>query len=123
MGSIVAALATRQQRDIQLRGYVNPIEVVDLPYRVPRLGVNAALEQYAPEELNRQLSLMQSANITWVRQIINWEDIQPESETYVWDPIDEIVSAFERYPSLEPVIVLTGSPTWARVTNADSPGA
>jgi O-antigen ligase len=81
-GSIFAALGTAEQRDRDLRGYVNPAQSADLPYAVPRPGVNAELTQYALDDegrasvdginavrtLDSVLDQMQAAGVYWVRQ-------------------------------------------------------
>ncbi|MBZ0301011.1 MAG: hypothetical protein K8J31_14785, partial [Anaerolineae bacterium] len=61
LGSLTTALATAAERDFQLRGYVDATRDADLPYQVPRLGVNAELTQYDYETLDRQLERMQQA--------------------------------------------------------------
>ena len=83
-GSLVAVLAAQTERDFQLRGYVDPTTTTDLPYRVPRLGVNAELLQYTGEELALHLDLMQAAHITWIRQYARWDEIEPTSGAYDW---------------------------------------
>ncbi|MBC7810186.1 MAG: hypothetical protein H7175_03525, partial [Burkholderiales bacterium] len=70
LGSAVAVWATVQERDENLRGYVDASQNGDLPFRVPRLGVNAELTQYPLVELEQQLDLMETAHIHWVRQFV-----------------------------------------------------
>lgn len=113
LGAVVAALATTQQRDFNLRGYVDATKTQDLPYRVPRLGVNVDLTQYDSESLTAQLEQMQSADIHWVRQLIHWQSVEPQQGHYTWDVWDDIFSSLSRFPSLEPVVVFVGSPQWA----------
>lgn len=117
-GSAVAALATIQYRDWELRGYVDATQTTALPYAVPRLGVNASLEQYTPQQLTNQLDLMASANVTWVRQIISWENIEPNPGEYEWEQWDAIVNQVAQHPNLELIAVLYGAPKWARVEQA-----
>jgi hypothetical protein len=45
-----AVIVTQQARDYDLRGYVDATRTTHIPYRVPRLGVNADLLQYSPDE-------------------------------------------------------------------------
>lgn len=113
-GSLTAAFATIHQRDEQLRGYVDATKMLDLPYRVPRLGVNASLEQYTNEELARHLGRMQNAGVVWVRQFAYWDQIEPTADEYQWQTWDRIVTALRRYPRLRLVAVLMNSPAWAR---------
>lgn len=123
-GSVTAAFATIQQRDADLRGYVDPTQNANLPFRVPRLGVNAALEQYTPAELRQQLDLMQSANVTWVRQMVPWGEIEPQPGEQDWSQWDAIIEALDEYPELQLIPVLHGAPAWARTERAaDHPTA
>lgn len=113
IGSVMAALATQSERDYQLRGYRDATTDINLPYRVPRLGVNAELSQYSPQELIHNLDLMVNANVHWVRQLIRWDEIEPEPGHYQWDVLDQIIPVFVQYPTLSLVPVLVNSPEWA----------
>lgn len=115
LGSIVAAGATERDRRFDLRGYVDPLEADALPNRVPLLGVNAELTQYNAEALDIHLALMRSAHITWVRQLVRWDDVEPEPGTYDWSEWDVIAEAFRRQPDLALLPVFVQSPDWARV--------
>jgi O-antigen ligase len=114
LGSLVTAFASLQEQNEQLRGYADASQDANLPFFVPRLGVNAELTQYTPDELNRQLDLMQQMHVTWVRQIFYWNDIQPAPNTYEWAKWDRIVQAVSQRPTLRLVAVLFTSPEWAR---------
>jgi O-antigen ligase len=116
-GAFVAVFSTIQQRDFNLRGYVDPAQNADLPFRVPRLGINAELTQYAPDELLSQFDLMQAAHIIWVRQFFTWDAIEPERGVYNWDKWDALVDAFRQVPNLRLIAVLNNSPSWARESN------
>ncbi|MGQ9887090.1 MAG: O-antigen ligase family protein [Aggregatilineales bacterium] len=109
--------ATASHKAFALRGYVDPLTNAHLPYRVPRLGVNAELTQYQGQELNAQLEAMRTAHVTWVRQFFPWDLIEPQPGVYAWDVWDRIVSAVSRYPDLRLVAVLVNTPTWARPPN------
>src|SRR5690606_26933953 len=113
-GSLVTLLGTHQQQRTQLRGYIDPIQDASLPFRIPRLGVNADLTQYSEEELEANLDLMQQAGIVWVRQFVHWDEIQPEADTWTWDQWDRIIGAVASRDSLKLVPVLYRTPTWAR---------
>ncbi|MDX1995822.1 MAG: O-antigen ligase family protein [bacterium] len=114
IGSVVALLGTRQERDFQLRGYVDATRSADLPFRVPRLGVNADLTQYDPENLRRNLELMRTAHIHWVRQEVRWDEIEPRQGDYQWEQWDNITEEIARFPELRLVAVFVNSPEWAR---------
>jgi O-antigen ligase len=121
LGSLVAVLATLQARDEQLRGYVNPLDDAPLPHRVPRLGVNAELRQYTETGLRDQLTRMSALGVTWVRQFVDWDQIEPERGTFNWSAWDTIAGAFRDYPELQAVAVLNNSPAWARDPRAPEP--
>ncbi len=120
-GALVAVFSTIQQRDFNLRGYVDPSQNADLPFRVPRLGVNAELTQYTPDELLAQFELMKSAHVTWVRQFFPWDAIEPERGVYDWDKWDTLVDGFRQQPDLRLIAVLVNSPSWTR--ESDNPTA
>lgn len=102
-GGVLGALATQQQRDYALRGYVDAAQSAELPYRIPRRGVNADLRQYGPAELRQHLAWMEAAHITWVRQFMR----MPEDGALDLVTWDDIFNALIDYPKLRPVIVLT----------------
>ncbi len=121
-GSLAALGASLQARDFALRGYRDASQTSNLPFWTPRLGINAELTQYSPEELAENLELMRAANITWVRQFVRWDEIENSAGEYNWEPLDIIVSAFEDDPSLKLIPVLVNSPAWTRSFN-ESPFA
>jgi O-antigen ligase len=110
---LVALFGTIQARDTALRGYRNPLQTTELPFWMPRLGVNAELLQYDSQALQANLDRMQAANIHWVRQFFAWDDIEPEQGNYDWDKYDDIVEQFRENPDLQLVAVLAYSPEWA----------
>jgi O-antigen ligase len=113
-GSLVTVFATLQEYDFELRGYVDASQNANLPFRVPRLGVNVELTQYNPQALQQQLERMDAAHITWVRQIFAWDRIEPEVGQFQWEAWDAIVEAVAQSPNLRLVAVLMNTPTWAR---------
>lgn len=116
LGSLVAALATTDQRDTDLRGYADPVRDKNLPFRISRLGVNAELTQYELDELERQLDLMEGAQVHWIRQTFSWDEIEASAGNYDWEKWDAIVEAVAARPQLELVAVLVNTPEWARTT-------
>jgi hypothetical protein len=76
-------------------------------------GVNAALEQYDPHELETMLDEIQATGWSWIRQRLPWDAIEPERDALVWAPWDRIVAeANER--GIKLLLVLERSPAWAR---------
>jgi O-antigen ligase len=113
-GSIVGTFGTISIRDFELRGYVDPTQDINLPFIMPRLGVNVQLEQYDPSALRDNLELIQASNFVWVRQFAYWDTIEPTQGTYDWQTWDTIIEAIGDYPELELVVVLMNTPSWAR---------
>lgn len=121
-GALVGVFATIQQRDFNLRGYTDPAQNANLPFRVPRLGVNVELTQYAQPQLITQLDRMGFTSITWVRQFFPWDEIEREQGIYDWEKWDPIVNEFRQRPNLRLVAVLHNSPSWSRKSvNPTSP--
>lgn len=110
-GGLVAAGATLRERDEQLRGYSDPTQDADLPYRIPRLGVNADLSQY--DDIPAQLDLMEAAHLNWVRQPFRWDMIEPQRGQFDWTQADAIIESFEDR-DIELVALLVNAPAWAR---------
>lgn len=122
LGAFVAILATIQHRDYELRGYRDATTTVQLPYRVPRLGVNVELTQYSASDLSYHFNLMDELNMTWVRQFVYWDEIEPLPRQYQWSQWDHISQQIQAFPELQLVAVFVNSPAWARTnTNRTTP--
>lgn len=113
-GSITTVFASRDLRDYELRGYVDATQTTDLPYRIPRLGVNAELFQYTDDELEQHLTWMQEANVAWIRQFIYWNQFEAVRGDFQWDELDRVMTALADYPDLQLVPVFMNSPAWSR---------
>lgn len=120
IGSLTAVFATINERDYQLRGYVDPISTHELPYRVPRLGVNVELQQYTSEQRLEQFELMQQAGVVWVRQFARWDEIEPDKGEYNWSFWDEIVDQISDFPQLRLAVTFINTPQWARDERAST---
>ncbi len=120
-GAFVAVFATASDRDFTLRGYVDATSGELLPFRLPRLGVNVDLAQYAPDELPAVLAEMQDAHVVWVRQIVNWATVESEPGVFDWSAWTPIFAALEALPELRILPVLVGSPDWARQPDSADP--
>ncbi len=117
-GSLAATLGTASIRDFELRGYVNPTKDSDIPFAVPRPGVNVELRQYSQKELDSNLELIQASHFVWLRQFAYWDEIEPQPGRYDWSGWDAIARAMRQYPQLELVAVLMNTPEWARASSA-----
>jgi len=117
-GAIFAAWGTALERDEQLRGVVDPALDADLPYWMPRLGVNTDLTLYAEDELDQQLRLMRAAGITWVRQFFRWDAVEQQPGAFDWARYDALVEAVAAVDGLSLVAVINGTPEWAAQEDA-----
>jgi O-antigen ligase len=111
-GSVIALLASVDQRDFMLRGYTDPTQTTDLPYRLPRMGVNADLTQYTDIELDQNIILMKDIGVIWVRQIVSWRDVEIAPDNYDWSQWDVIIERFAQEETLHLIPVLVDAPQW-----------
>ncbi len=90
---------------------------------LPFLGVTIALEQYATAaERSAALNRLQRAGFGWVRQRLDWGELEPVPGHYDWSQSDALLHSIGA-TSLLPVIVLDGSPAWARAPQDRQPTA
>lgn len=80
---------------------------------LPFAGVTIDLAAYAPHDRPAALAGLAESGFGWVRQRFDWGALEPQPDVFAWEEadawIDEIVSA-----DLVPLVVLDGSPAWAR---------
>jgi hypothetical protein len=102
--------------------------VTDEPSQAaPSVGMNVFLEQEVePEKRQRSLELLQAAGVSWIRQELPWEQIEPVAKGQTTDPTfgsstwtkyDDIV---ERTSAMDMHLVLRldTSPRWALPADA-----
>ncbi|CAN5652114.1 hypothetical protein BH10CHL1_BH10CHL1_26660 [soil metagenome] len=81
--------------------------------QIPLLGINVALEQSNRRERRAALARLKANGFGWVRQRFDWQDLEPSAGQPDWSQADallqDIVDA-----GLIPVVLLDGSPAWAR---------
>ena len=119
-GSLAATMGTAHLRDFETRGYVDATKDKELPFTVPRAGVNVELMQYSDADLRAHLTLMREARFHWIRQFVYWNDIEPIQGEFDWSGWDRLAAALRDFPQLEPVVVLMNTPAWARIARQDS---
>lgn len=94
--------------------------------QLPFLGINVALEQYATTERRDALARLRQHGFGWVRQRLDWGLLEPQPGRYNWQMSDALVAAVVA-ADLVPILVLDGSPAWARASKdtgaADNPFA
>lgn len=111
------AIALRELRETDPSGLQPPLEsstVSSSADLIPFLGVTVALEQYDdPFQRLQALHRLQDAGFGWVRQRIDWSSIESQPGEFQWAWTDDILSDITA-AGLAPVVVLDGSPAWAR---------
>lgn len=83
------------------------------PRAFPYLGIHVDLAQYPAPQQRRVLDEVAAAGFGWVRVPIGWDAIEPEPGHFDWSHTDPMPAALAA-SNLEAVIVLNGSPAWAR---------
>ena len=82
--------------------------------QIPFLGVTVALEQYnTPHDRQQALNRLRGAGFDWVRQRVDWGRIEPQPGEFQWAWTDQVLTEIAA-AGLVPVILLDGSPAWAR---------
>ena len=79
-----------------------------------RLGANLDASELTAADLDATLSELADAGFQWVRFTLPWDEIEPQQGQYDWSAPDAVFAALARTPTLKPVVVLNGSPPWAR---------
>lgn len=103
-------------RDTQERGWgLAPAVAAIAPpgSAIPFLGINIDLAQVAPSPQRIALQRLRQAGFGWVRQRFDWGLLEPTPGAYHWQTSDALLQAIEA-TELIPMIVLDGSPAWAR---------
>jgi hypothetical protein len=93
----------------------------------PQVGVNVFLEQEVePEKRQRSIDLLRAAGVTWIRQQLPWEQIEPIARgetsdrkfgTSTWAKFDDIVDRANA-AGLKVMLRLDTSPRWALPADA-----
>ena len=87
----------------------------------PEYGVHVLL--WANPETARDLRLANAAGFTWVKQLFQWNYIEPEKGEFTWQESDRVVQACNQR-GLQIVARLDATPRWARdpSTNLNTDG-
>ena len=95
-----------------------PPPTTDIPLAADKgYGVTVDLTAYSPEELQERLDAIQSARFSWIRQPLPWHKIEAEPNAFNWGPYDEAINAAS-LRGLNVIVVLEGTPAWARPDGA-----
>ncbi|MEM7533378.1 MAG: O-antigen ligase family protein [Chloroflexota bacterium] len=79
----------------------------------PFLGVTVQLEYSEPTDYEARLHHLHQHGIGWVRQRFDWGLLEPNQGQFDWTQSDVMLNAIVA-SGLTPVVVLDGSPAWAR---------
>lgn len=80
---------------------------------LPFLGINADLTSLASEDYTQFLNDLRSAGFGWVRLSLAWNQVEPSEGNFDWRNADKALEALT-LANLVPVLVLDGTPQWAR---------
>jgi hypothetical protein len=110
---VIAGLALRagQEAGWGLGGSMPPPNARGMS--MPALGVTVQIDTLSAEARTQALERLAGAGIGWVRLRIDWGKIEPEPGVFDWSQTDTLLEAISA-AGLEPVVVLDGSPAWAR---------
>lgn len=87
-------------------------------------GVNLEASELTGERLEQTLAELEAGGIRWVRFTLPWDRVEPARGRFDWAQWDAVFAGLAKHPALEPVVVLDGSPAWAREpADADNPQA
>jgi hypothetical protein len=94
---------------------------------LPAIGMNVFLEQEVePDKRQRSIDLLRQAGVSWIRQQLPWEQIEPlargqyvdpKFDQSTWAKFDDIVERADR-AGMQVMLRLDTSPRWALPTDA-----
>jgi len=119
----LAAISLTLDRDRRVRGVAFGYPESIRPYvsNRPAAGVNVALEQYDDAALRDNLTRIESAGFTWLRQTFAWARIEPQRGQFDWAATDRIIDAVADTP-LNLIAVLDTAPSWSHpISNLHPP--
>ncbi|RIK27151.1 MAG: hypothetical protein DCC55_39560, partial [Chloroflexi bacterium] len=110
---LYGALVWRQVRENGW-GLDSSLPPVDSPGRqIPFLGITIDLFDADPATQQTDLQRLQESGFGWVRQRFDWAALEPEPGRYTWEASDALLAEIAA-AGLTPVVLLDGSPAWAR---------
>ena len=89
-----------------------PVVSLNNPKRTNYLEYGAAAQLYYTDR-NRALTLMNNASLDWVRQQIQWKDIEGPKGNFGWGELDSIV-ADANAKNIKVMLSIVRAPSWAR---------
>lgn len=87
-----------------------PLPILDASF-----GYGVIVQLKAEPELTLQQA--QSLGVQWVRQPVNWSEIERTPGVYDWSTLDPVFVAAASY-NMKVLVSVTGTPDWARLVSA-----
>ena len=106
----------------ELERFTPASPVTPLAPPLPFLGINIDLAQTEPTARQAALARLRDTGFGWVRLRIDWGVIEKVPGRYGWADSDALLQAIEQ-AGLVAVVVLDGSPAWARAPQDQPPTA
>jgi O-antigen ligase len=119
-GSVVTVAASLDYIAYETRGIEDPFSAADLPFRLPRFGMNIDLLDLSSEQQIAELRQIAALDAHWVRQVFDWSRLQPEPDRFDWAAADRLINSLRQVDGLDLVAVLFRSPSWARTAGTDT---
>ncbi len=89
---------------------------------LPFLGINISLDQTDAATHQAALARLHQTGFGWVRLRMDWGALEQAPGRYEWAGSDALLQAID-HAGLVPVVVLDGSPSWARAPQDQPPTA
>jgi hypothetical protein len=84
-------------------------------------GVTANLIHLDVVSLEKITNSLREDHLTWLRQPVNWADIEPAPGQFDWSALDQLFDTLARQsPALKIIVVLQTTPNWARPPNTSN---
>ncbi|MEZ4618181.1 MAG: hypothetical protein R2867_22070 [Caldilineaceae bacterium] len=104
------------------QGTQTPRKFNHLFYTTLSSASTSVLEQVNPQERRAAPARLRATGFGWVRQRLDWAKLEPSPGAYDWISSDALIQDIVA-AALVPVIVLDGSPAWARAPQDQPPTA
>ena len=104
----------------ELERFTPASPVTPLAPPLPFLGINISLDHVEPTARQATLVRLRTIGFGWVRLRIDWGVIEKAPGHYGWADSDALLQAIDQ-AGVVPVVVLDGSPAWARAPRDRAP--
>jgi polysaccharide biosynthesis protein PslG len=76
-------------------------------------GDGAATDAMSITDLNRELDAVSETGASWLRILVDWNQIEPRQGQYEWSHLDSVVDAARQH-NLAPLAIIAYTAAWAR---------